>query len=279
MEKILLAIDAINPDKNTLEFACFLGRLTKSKVIAVFLENLGAEEKPVLKHMHGMAYMDWEIDEKSIEHTTKMELIEKNILLFKESCINRDINYSLHRDRGVPASELIEESRFADVIVVDADTSFNKSYEEIPTEFVKDILKNSECPIIIAPESFQAIDEIIFTYNGSPSSVFAIKMFTYLFPQLNDKKVSIIQVNEKGEWQDRDKYKFKEWLNTHYTNLHFEAIKGKASHQLFEYLFKRKNIFVVMGAYGRNALSRFFKRSPADLLIKTITQPIFIAHL
>jgi hypothetical protein len=30
MEKILLAIDAQNPDKNSLEFACFLARLTKS---------------------------------------------------------------------------------------------------------------------------------------------------------------------------------------------------------------------------------------------------------
>ena len=58
--KILLAIDAINPDKNAMEFACYLGRLTKSKVTGVFLENLAAEEKPVLKQMLGMAYMDWE---------------------------------------------------------------------------------------------------------------------------------------------------------------------------------------------------------------------------
>ena len=34
-----------------------------------------------------------------------------------------------------------------------------------------------------------------------------------------------------------------------------------------------------MGAYGRNDLSQFFKISHADILIKTVTQPIFIAHL
>ena len=49
MKRILLVIDAINSDKNVTEFACFLGRLTKSKVTGVFLENLTAEEKPVLK--------------------------------------------------------------------------------------------------------------------------------------------------------------------------------------------------------------------------------------
>lgn len=276
--EILLAIDAIKPDKNALEFACYLGRLTKSKVTGVFLENLLSDERPVLKHMKGMTFVDWEVDLQSDEHKAKIELIEKNIFLFKEGCVNREVSYGVHRNRGVPASELIEESRFADVLVVDAETSFNKRYEGIPTEFVRDILKKAECPVIIAPESFDAIDEIIFSYNGSSSSVFAIKQFTYLFPQLHNKKVSIIQVNEAGLWQDPDKYRFKEWLRDHYNDLNFEALKGNPDNKLFDYLFKRRNMFLVMGAYGRNALSQFFKHSHADLLIKTITQPIFISH-
>jgi hypothetical protein len=279
MEKILLAIDAINPDKNTLDFACYLGRLTKSKVTGVFLENLSAEERPVVKQLHGMAYVDWEVDEKSDEHKAKMELIERNISFFKEGCINRGVSYTLHRDRGVPARELIKESRFADVLVVDAETSFNKRYEGTPTEFVADIFKKAECPVIIAPVAFEAIDEVIFAYNGSSSSVFAIKQFTYLFPQFHNRKASIIQVNEAGEWQDLDKFKFKEWLEQHYTDLHFEALKGKTDSKLFDYLFKKENMFLVLGAYGRSALSQFFKRSHADLLVKTVSQPIFIAHL
>ena len=58
MKRILLAIDTLNTDRNSLDFACFLGRLTKSKVIGVFLENLIADEKPQLKAMPGSAYVD-----------------------------------------------------------------------------------------------------------------------------------------------------------------------------------------------------------------------------
>ena len=61
MEKILLAIDAINPDKNTLEFACYLGRLTKSKVTGVFLENVWQMKDRCLKNMHGKTYVAWGI--------------------------------------------------------------------------------------------------------------------------------------------------------------------------------------------------------------------------
>lgn len=278
MEKILLAIDAINPDKYALEFACYLGRLTKSKIIGVFLENLVAEERPVLNKMHGMPSVDWKLDERSDEHKAKVEEVERNISFFKEGCITGEVSYRVHRDRGVPVRELIGESRFADVLVVDAHTSFNKQYEGNPTEFVKDVLKKAECPVIIAPESFEGVDEIIFAYNGSASSVFAIKQFTYLFPQLHNKKVSIIQVNESGEWHGPDKYKFKEWLKEHYTDLHIEALKGETDVTLLTHLLTRKNVFLVMGAYGRNPLSQFFKHSPADLLIKTVSHPIFIAH-
>ncbi|HUZ57850.1 MAG TPA: hypothetical protein VMU83_03615 [Hanamia sp.] len=238
-----------------------------------------AEEKPVLKALQGAAYVDWAVDENSDEYKAKVALIKKNIALFGESCINREVNYKLHRDRGVPASELIAESRFADMLIVDAETSFNNRFEGIPTEFVRDVLKKAECPVILAPENFEAIDEIAFTYNGSSSSVFAMKQFTYLFPELKEKKVSIIQVNEKGEWSEKDKNKFTEWLQNHYTDLHFEALKGETEYVLFDYFFSRKNMFLVMGAYGRNSLSQFFKHSHADLLINTITQPIFIAHI
>jgi nucleotide-binding universal stress UspA family protein len=33
-----------------------------------------------------------------------------------------------------------------------------------------------------------------------------------------------------------------------------------------------------MGAYGRTSVSRFFSHSHADILLKTISQPLFISH-
>lgn len=278
MEKILLAIDAINLDTSALDFACFLGRLTKSKVTGVFLENLVAEEKPVFQKAYGTTYLDWEIDESSPEYQNKQKLVDKNIALFKQACENRSVNCSVHRDRNLPAREIVNESRYADIVIVDAATSFNKRFEGTPTEFVKDVLKDAECPVIIAPESFDGIDEIIFTYDGSPSAAFAIKQFTYLLPELKDKKAIIFQVNEKGLWADQDKYNFKEWLQNHYSSIIFEVLKGDTDDKLFDYLFKKKNVFIVMGSYGRPAVSRFFRRSHADRIIQTITQPIFISH-
>ena len=278
MQKILLALDPVNPDKNALDFACFLGRLTKSKITGVFLENTKTSGKPRITEEDGMPAIDWAPDEQSPEYKSKMSQVEEDITWFKDACTNREVNCKLHRDRGLPASDLVAESRFADMIVTGPDTSFNRLYEGRPTEFVKDILMKTECPVIISPERFDAIDEIVFAYDGSASSMFAIKQFTYLFPQLGERKVTLVQVNKTGIWEDPDKHYLTEWLKEHYSDLHFETRKGDSSTQLFEWLFKRRNTFVVIGAYGRTALSQFFKHSHAELLIHLLSQPIFIAH-
>lgn len=278
MKNILLAIDATTISMPALDFACYLGRLTGSKVTGIFLENLAENEKPVMVKAYGTRYLDWEIDENSEEVRAKRKLIEDNITIFKEACERRGVGWRLHRDEGVPASEVIAESRYADMIVVDAATSFKKSFEGSPTDFVKDVLKDAECPVIIAPEDFNSIEQIVFAYDGSASSVFAMKQFSYLFPQLDDKRATVFHVNENKTWDEEEKHKIGSWLQNFYSAVSFESAGGDAEYELLSYLFLKKNIFIVMGAYGRNAMSRFFRKSHADILLKTITQPIFITH-
>lgn len=278
MKKIILPINAIQPDKNSLEFAAYLGRLTNSKITGIFLENLlqeGTSNLPV----NEISYLDQGIKENSEEQISKAALIEKNISSYKESCKNLGINFIFHRDRGFPVHSLITESRYADLMVVDAATSFHKLFEGTPTDFVKDILKKTECPVIVAPEDFRTIEEIIFTYDDTASSLFAIKQFTYLFPQLHNKKINVIHIDEAGEWNNPNLHKLKELLNNHYFDLHFEVLQGNIYNSLFEFVLKKYNALIVMGAYGRNALSRYFKPSHADLVIKNLTQPVFVAHL
>lgn len=278
MKKILVAINAANPDKNSLEFASYLGRLTNSKITGVFLENAAYKEALNQNTTNERNYITGQLNQHAVPQLDGPESIEKNISTYKEVVANMGVNLVLHRDKGIPAYELIEESRYADMIVLDGATSFNKQFEGTPTNFIKDVLKSTECPVIIAPENFEAIDEVVFTYDGSASSVFAIKQFTYLFPQLHDKKISVLHINDTGEWKDVNRFKLKELLKNYYYDLHFEVLKGNIYKSLVEFAFTRKNTFLVMGAYGRNTLSRIFKPSRADLIIKTISQPIFIAH-
>lgn len=276
MEKILLAIDSLNPDTNALDFACYLGRLTKSRITGVFLGN---HVPASLRSSGAGSDESGEGEETAMQYEEEVRLAEKHITLFKEGCIARDVRYSVHQDSGEPAAGLIKESRFADVIVLNAETSFNETFDGVPTEFVKQVLKKAECPVIIAPETLDPVEEIIFAYNGRPSCVFAIKQFTYLFPEFHDKNIIVVQVNESGQFDDPDRYKFTEWLQSHYTHVHFETLKGKPDVELIKYLLTKEKILLVTGAYGGIDIPHLMGPGLADLMIKTVIQPIFIAHI
>ncbi len=280
MKKIILAVDALDPDPQALEFACYLARLSDSVVTGIFLENLVADELPVLRKAHGARFLDWEVDETDPQVREKMKQIQSNIEWFEETCGKRSVRCSVHRNEGLPAREIIDESRYADLLVMDAATSFRKKPENVPTDFVKDVLKDAECPVIIAPGNFKEIDEIIFANDGSSSALFAIKQFTYLFPEFGEKKATLFEVQESVDepWKAGAREALRGWMKHHYSSVGFETAVGESRYELYAYLFAKRSVIIVMGAFGRSALSQFFRTSNAELLIKSISQPLFIAH-
>ena len=61
----------------------------------------------------------------------------------------------------------------------------------------------------------------------------------------------------------------------HYNAVHLESVNGQPDVELFKVFLTRKNKLLVMGAYGRKM---FFKRSTAELVLKTSDVPLFITH-
>ena len=195
------------------------------------------------------------------------------------ACSNRGVNAQVRHLNQPSASSIIEESRYADLLIINSDTSFENRIEGSPSSYVKEILSGSECAVVLAPDSFYGIDEVVFTYDGSKSSVYAIKQFTYLFPELKDKKATLIQIYEDDSSPTFEAIKMRELLKSHFPNLDIRLLKGKPSDELFAYLLGRKNLFVVMGAFGRGLLSNLFRASAANLVLKAINLPVFIDHL
>lgn len=275
MDKILYVTDAVQMNMQCLDFACFLCNLTHSRLTGAFLENMEHETRSrhAIQHVGPGAGLPG----RTIREIKEV-YCEGNIQHFKDACEVRGVNCNVHHDRGVPILEVIEESRYADLIVVDACTSFTESREGVPTGFVKEMLKQSECPVVLAPENFEGIDEIIFAYDNSRSAAFAIKQFTRLFPQLRDRKALILSVVEPGK-TTIDKYKLKEWLKDHYDNIEFVIIEDRHTRtRLLDYILGKEHAFVVMGAYGRSMLSNLVSASHARSIVGIVAQPVFIAH-
>jgi len=266
MKRVLVAIDANQVNVQVLDFACYIAKLTHSKLTGVFLSAQTHEPVEVFSNETSAG-----LDEKN-------KLLKESITLFRDACSNRGTNCSICNEITIPPAELINETRFAELLIVDPDMSFKDKKEEVPSAFIKNLLAQSECPVVLAPFNFYGIDEILFAYDGSAGSVYAIKQFTYLFPQFTGKKITVLQVDENGDGLFVNKEPIGELLQLHYDSIGYQLLKGKASDELFVHLLGKKNIFVVMGAFGRGMISGLIKHSTAELIIKTFNLPVFIAH-
>ena len=273
MEKILLAMDGYKQNTYAIDFACYLARLTHSRLTGVFLEGAPEEGEPAITRLEELAT----VDQVSADAYAADPVLQ-HVHRFREACLCREVPARVHRDRGVPVADILLESRFSDLIVVDPETSFRNIDKTFPGRFIRDVLLAAECPVLVSPYSFDSLDEVIFAYNGTSSSVFAIKQFTYLFPEFKHKKAIVVNVCDGERSAIEEQFKMKEWLAAHYEAVDFVLLKGDAADELFGYLLDRKNAIVVLGAYGRGILSRFLRPSHASLLMRTINLPIFIAH-
>ena len=71
----------------------------------------------------------------------------------------------------------------------------------------------------------------------------------------------------------------REFIKRHFPSAGYLVEKGVASEIIVRHLVsKSENHLVVLGAYQRSELSRLFKTSMADTLMKELDTPLFIAH-
>jgi len=276
MKKILVAFDGLNYSTSLTDYAIELSKGSDSLVVGIFLYDLRYTNLIYTYAYEIPATLAYSVEK--IEHDDEKK-IHACIKTFTAACENAGVNHKVHLDSGVPLIELLKESAFADMILIDARTSFFDFSEETPSTFLKDLLSEANCPVMIVPKESEEIKNIVISYDGTESSVYAMKMFSYLFPEWTEKNTTIVSVNKTTSNHLPQSRNVKDLADKHFRNLEFEVLNGEASDELPKFLKKKKNnSMVVMGAYGRSALSRMFHASMSNKVIRDLKMPVFITH-
>lgn len=275
-KKFLAVFDGFKFSESTMNYAIQLTKETDAFLVGVFLDEF--------------IYRSYNISEMITSHKgeqilKEMDLKDKEkrdeaVKTFERGCGQAGIQYSFHRNTGFAIQELKQESIFADLIIINDTQNFNRFAEEPPTRFIKELLPDVQCPVLIVPDIFNPIDKITLLYDGGPSSVFAIKMFSYLFGNLSDRPVEVFTVKDKMEGSHLPSNKLmREFIKRHFPKAKYIVKKGNAEEQILGHLrYHKGNELVVSGAYRRSEISRWFKTSMADVLMKELDTPLFIAH-
>ena len=277
MKKFIVAFDGLRFSESVRDYAVMLAKENSAHLVGVFLDDFT---------LHSYKIYDLITKEGNYE-ARQRQLEEKDRLKrklavdsFETECQAAGLNYSVHHDRSVAIQELLHESIYADLLLIDNRETLTSHTEKIPSEFIRELLTNAHCPILMVPHHFKAIDKVVLLYDGEASSVHAIKMFSYTLASLKQQPTEVVTVRDLDDsLHVPDNKLIKEFLKRHFPKATYTVLKGKAESTTLDYLkLQTANPLIIMGAYGRGKISRWLNPSMADALMKNLKFPLFIAH-
>ena len=101
-----------------------------------------------------------------------------------------------------------------------------------------------------------------------------------MLPLLKSERVEVLTINnEKEEVNIPDSWLMKEFMKRHFPFAEYTVLNGNAEKEITSHLKEEsENVLVVLGAYRRGRVSRWFKQSMADHIMQHLDLPLFIAH-
>lgn len=277
MKKFIVAFDGLNFSESSLEYAMFFARQSDAHLVGVFLEDFTRHSYSVADISEYASSFDEHI---ALLNKRDQEDRDESVSRFEVACQRESINYSIHRDRNIALQELLHESVYCDLLIICGGETLTRYEELAPTRFIRDLLSDVQCPVIVVPTRHKPVDKVSLLYDGGPSSVYAVKMFSYLFPNLLNLEAEVISVKSEDESLHLpDNKLMKEFMKRHYPKADYIVLKGIPEEEIVHYLaHQKKDNMIVLGAYKRSRVSRWFRISMADSLMRNLKAPLFIAH-
>ena len=275
MKKILLAFDGSNFSEGAFEFVRRLNEIQPVMVAGLFM--------PQVSYVNLWSYAAAAGEGGSVFipliEESETELITRNIEHFESLCKKHGIRYSLHKhffDFGLP--QLKKESQFADVLILSGELFYNGAEESNRFDYLRDAVHASNCPVLVVPEQYDFPDNIILSYDGSEASVYAIKQFAYIFPELLNSQALLVYAEDEKDKEFPSRELIMEFVNQHYKKLTFYKLELDPKKYFSTWIRDRKGSLLVSGSFSRSAFSQLFKRSfVADVIIDH-QLPVFMAH-
>lgn len=272
MKKILIAFDGTQFSEGAFAFARRLNELQPILLVGAFIPQVSyANLWSYAGAMAGPSFVPLLEPEDS-------DVIQHNIAHFEDLCQNSGIAYKVHKDfYDFALPELKRETRFADLLIISSEKFYENLVGDDPSEYMKDALTASECPVIVVPEQFDFPSRNILAYDGSDSSVFAIKQFAYLFPELCNNETLLVHSKDK-EVELPYEHFIEELATQHFRQLEILKLEMNLKKDFHNWICSNKNAILISGSYGRSFFSQIIRRSFVAEVIAEHKLPVFITH-
>jgi len=272
MRKVIVAFEVPIFSEGAMRFISLMNEAERVTITGVFLP------KPVYTAFQTAELMTPGMFLPFIEEINIASLTEC-VSKFKQYCSDYHLRYDvLQSAADFGLTELKQQSRYADLVVVGGETFFNLPDSDKLSDYLKTSLHEAECPIVVAPENFLPPENNIITFDGTESSARAIRDFAYLLPEMTQYPTTIVTFVSQNASSKVNDVKAKGLVSVHFPDHRFVHYGFDSNRYFSSWTSANKPAIVVCGAFGRSMLSVLFKHSFITEVLKEHKLPVFISH-
>lgn len=209
--------------------------------------------------------------------------IAEDLTVFGKNCLSvclrraneAGIQASSKLRNGFPTTELCEECRSADVLIVGQKGENAHYTRSIVGSTTEDLVRTSPRPVIIVPGKKREIRRVLFVYDGSRTAENALRFYVNTMGNIAED-FSMILVGGEGPFGDpQEEINF---LRHHSVPVRILDLETRQSDRILAVVQEEKIDLILAGANGRRKILEFILGSTAAHLIRKSTVPVLIVH-
>jgi len=178
MKKILIAFDNGHFSEGVFEMARHVNEIEPVHLADFFSPSVHYSNTPVGAGSIAQPFFAPLIEDENVN------FIEESNMEFEEKCGENNIRYSIHKDLIDAASPPLRiETCFSDLLISGNEMFYKNLGKEKLNPSLKYAIHEAEHPVSVVPGKFEFPTSNILAYDGSETSVFAIKQFKFFSPE------------------------------------------------------------------------------------------------
>lgn len=280
-KRILVPIDPSNSSNCAIKLAIFLAKQHEATLTGLVILDKPGIDQHIGPLPLGASKYAHDLEHRFIDEAKKV--IDELTTKFETACTEADVVHNIHRSKGMPASLIVEESRFYDLLVIGRKSNFNFAINEERGRTFEKVMSQCLAPVIAVPENLDMSviingnPNVIIALDGSLEASGALIRFTQLISN-KSSAVNLIMSHADEKFASYILDNSAELLNAYgLKNIEKTYTEENIIHYIDAKLLKTADMFV-LGPRTSNAIAEFFLGSLTKYLLKNTDKILFIAQ-
>ncbi len=273
IKRILVPLDSSDYTKVAIKYAILIAKKHNATITGMTILDISDIESSIGSIPLGGIYWAKKLEQSKIEEAMKnWEKIED---YFAIQCAENKIKYSLEENKGVPSEWILKKAQFHDLVIMGLKTYYELDSSDKGGDTIKKILSHSEIPVLLVPENYVKIKNVLIAFDGSMQATKAVHSFIHL-AQVLHFNIKVINSTSDEKYAAFLRTNLQKYFDAYGIN-NVEFINTETDIiEIMDSQFYSKNDLFVIGAHSKNAIKEFFIGSLTRYLIDKNEKPIFL---